>query len=523
MRLRHLSWGHPGKTSARKGHTGLDAAGAERPNHVPPLAARDEATYLLNIGAEIEHALMVQYLYAAYSLEPKRFSGERAEIVSRWRQTILEIAREEMGHLATVQNLLRLIGEPLTLDRSEFPFATSLYPFEFRLEPLSVGSLAKYVVAEMPPGLNDPEIRRIRRLAKAGNVGMPVNRVGSLYAQVGRLFEKISDEDLGKDSLGFQARGSEWGLGYKHILILNAGNRAEARAAIDAIAEQGEGVLTAPKSCNDMPADSHFARFLKIFREFPKGGQWRPAVQTPIHPNLCEPGATNNWSKNMEAGRITHEETRLWAQLSNRRYRMLLMFLSHALHLETPLDAGDKPTTRGLLLTWTFGEMYNLRSLAGFLIHMKLKEGQRDSDRRVAGLPFELPFSLQLPEREIDRWRLNRDLLQASMSLTAEIAKISAGLDGAGVFLRSMREADQAALAIALSLIDQNSPVSAVRSAKSKVARGVTQSRAAWTAEALAHRPAPNAPPTTRAARVLRNARYLERAGRRASSGRDPE
>lgn len=43
----------------------VEAAG---PMHDPPLAPRDEAVFLLTAAAEIEHALMVQYLYAAYSV-----------------------------------------------------------------------------------------------------------------------------------------------------------------------------------------------------------------------------------------------------------------------------------------------------------------------------------------------------------------------------------------------------------------------------------------------------------------------
>ena len=35
----------------------------------PPLEPRDEAVFLLQVAAEVEHALMAQYLYAAYSLD----------------------------------------------------------------------------------------------------------------------------------------------------------------------------------------------------------------------------------------------------------------------------------------------------------------------------------------------------------------------------------------------------------------------------------------------------------------------
>jgi len=54
-----------------------------------------------------------------------------------WQHAILDIAREEMGHLITVQNLLRVIGGPLTFEREDYPFRSELYPYPFQLEPLS--------------------------------------------------------------------------------------------------------------------------------------------------------------------------------------------------------------------------------------------------------------------------------------------------------------------------------------------------------------------------------------------------
>src|SRR5438045_480047 len=123
----------------------------EHPAHDPPLSLHDEAVFLLHVAAEVEHALLVQYLYAAYSLKkPEEVPADKQGLVRGWKKTLLGIAREEMGHLVTVQNLLRLIGGPLTFDREDYPFRSDLYPFHFRLEPVSKGSLAKYILAEMP-------------------------------------------------------------------------------------------------------------------------------------------------------------------------------------------------------------------------------------------------------------------------------------------------------------------------------------------------------------------------------------
>lgn len=95
-----------------------------------------------------------------------------------------------MGHLLTVQNLLRLIGGRPNLEREDFPFRKDLYPFHFTLEPVSAISLAKYVAAERPDDPNPPaDLQAIINLATQG-AGMPVNRVGVLYALLTAIFSR---------------------------------------------------------------------------------------------------------------------------------------------------------------------------------------------------------------------------------------------------------------------------------------------------------------------------------------------
>ncbi len=47
---------------------GAAAPPPEKPDFDVPAAPRESAIELLHIGAEVEHALMAQYLYAGYSL-----------------------------------------------------------------------------------------------------------------------------------------------------------------------------------------------------------------------------------------------------------------------------------------------------------------------------------------------------------------------------------------------------------------------------------------------------------------------
>jgi hypothetical protein len=62
------------------------------------LPARERAVYLLHIGAEVEHALMAQYLYAALSL-PKTLSAHTNALIGKLiaDRDQLEAAESKIG------------------------------------------------------------------------------------------------------------------------------------------------------------------------------------------------------------------------------------------------------------------------------------------------------------------------------------------------------------------------------------------------------------------------------------------
>jgi len=85
---------------------------------------REALYYMLCEAAELEHGIMCQYLYAAFSLkqsEAEGLSPEEAQAVQRWRKHISHIATQEMLHLSLVQNLLSAIGGAPHLSRPNFP------------------------------------------------------------------------------------------------------------------------------------------------------------------------------------------------------------------------------------------------------------------------------------------------------------------------------------------------------------------------------------------------------------------
>ena len=85
---------------------------------------REALIYMLCEAAELEHGIMCQYLFAAFSLKQSEEEGLAAgelEAVTRWRRTISHVATEEMLHLALVQNLLSAIGAAPHLARPNLP------------------------------------------------------------------------------------------------------------------------------------------------------------------------------------------------------------------------------------------------------------------------------------------------------------------------------------------------------------------------------------------------------------------
>ncbi len=165
-----------------------------------PLIAREfhdpyiELVRLLKEASEVEHALMLQYLYAAFSLKPKYAALRGTGIPNS--NDLLGIAVQEMQHLSLVNRLLVALGAAPSLMAQDFPYEPDIYPFEFTLEPLSRHSLAKYIYAEAPTGAlpASPELAREIDLALGRDVRP--NHVGSLYDTILSRLAEVENEYL---------------------------------------------------------------------------------------------------------------------------------------------------------------------------------------------------------------------------------------------------------------------------------------------------------------------------------------
>jgi len=459
----------------------------------PDMSWRDHLIMLLTSGAEVEHALMVQYLYAAYSINGDQADKERRALVEGWRASILSVAREEMGHLLTVQNLLVLLGAPISFDREMMPWDHEFYPFPFSLEPLSLETLQCFIYAEMPrlaeikhnevyretprllamaPGKRrekaapssigpDQEWECVQEVTReltkrfgADKIKADLHQVGELYHQIIDLISdphRIPDSAFNEASYDMQADWDDWGRGYKpqpraltpdgdvdesagprereaspdfpssmahrhaHVQVARAATRADAVKVLRALSAHGE----APHLQHDETGEpSHFERFVQIYEEYKalqkSDPSWKATYDVPRNPttrkdfaNLKKPGETSYIPAHPKSDSAAH----LMAQLFNQRYRLLLNYLAHSFQLgrSQPLR---EPGQRGMVMHRAFGEMYNLKTIAGLLVRLPLHDPKKPGAH--AAPPFELPYTLELPQAEIDIWRQHQDLLEAS-------------------------------------------------------------------------------------------------------------
>lgn len=113
--------------------------------------------------APVEHGLMVEYLYAFYSVNPDAFPNDPAARgrVRSAADTVLSVAIDEMRHFRWVNEMLLTLGEPHELSRFvNLPDADHDGRFlehTFSLKALSPARLDWFVMVEAPSDVIDVE------------------------------------------------------------------------------------------------------------------------------------------------------------------------------------------------------------------------------------------------------------------------------------------------------------------------------------------------------------------------------
>ncbi len=268
---------------------------------------RIELIRLLREASEVEHALMIQYLYCAFSVKPVY-----QDVVGYGdpnTNDILGVAVEEMQHLAAVNRLLVALGAAPNLERQDFPYEPDIYPFEFNLEPLSVKTAAKHMYTEAPPGAFD------RTKATSGAARAFLDRTDATIGprnrpnQIGSFYRVVIDT-------------------LKEVVALpDEASRKLAPwvPALEEIMREGE--------------EGHFVLFKDVFMGTHKGFNGHPDVWSlptsnpayPAWPLAVTPSAYVGHPRQIE------DPTALsLAWLSNLHYWLALSFLAYSYRYEVP-------------------------------------------------------------------------------------------------------------------------------------------------------------------------------------------
>ena len=237
--------------------------------------SREELVYLLGQACELEHGLLCEYLYAQFSLKRDVDEGVTPDQLARiraWEQTIIDVTKQEMLHLALATNILTAIGAAPHFDRPNFPILCGWYPsdVEIALLPFGERALRHFMFLERPEGmrLEDAEgfsVRdAIQPLRDDTNLTAGLEEwhtVGHLYrgieAGLARLAERHGEADVFVGPREAQATTEvfEW----QELTAVT--DVASAALAIEVIVEQGEGAR------GDW-VNSHFGKFVGILEDY---------------------------------------------------------------------------------------------------------------------------------------------------------------------------------------------------------------------------------------------------------------
>lgn len=261
-----------------------------------PITDRDGLCKALKDAADLEHQLMVQYLYAGFSLKrdpDDECSKAEYEHVRRWSSTLFMIARQEMEHLSFVNEMLTAVGEPPHFARKNIgkeglqsPYFSSTtlaleagpgdpQPISLRyaFERFERSSVERFVCGESPPYADlpphvdpswcftcgdylqeaeEPAPLLPARLGDGGHVA--AGNVQELYEAIKHAFQTLPGIIVPNPS------EVEIPVEY-NVFVFPVVDRASAVSAVDLILKQGEGLG------DPWNLDSHFRRFMEIHAE----------------------------------------------------------------------------------------------------------------------------------------------------------------------------------------------------------------------------------------------------------------
>jgi hypothetical protein len=385
---------------------------------------REALIYMLCEAAELEHGIMCQYLFAAFSLKQRENEGVTAdelEAVTRWRRTIAHVATEEMLHLALVQNVLAAIGAAPHLTRPNLPAPARHYPaaVNLTLVPFGEPALQHFMFLERPEGMAlqgatgiDAPVHEAKPLIADGDiVPQPQDfaTIGHLYRSIeqglAHLAEKFGERHLFVGPPRAQATSTD----FRWPELVAVTDLASAQRALDTILEQGEGARGHWES-------AHFGQFVAILDDYRGMLAANPAFD-PVRPVMYAP--VRRGERDDSVPLIGDRVTARCSDLFNVGYEILLQILERYFAHTEETDA-QLATLANAAITLMVGV---LRPLGDLITTLPVGP---EHPGRTAGPSFELFYEDDdlLPHRE-SAWILLEERVRDASSFCAAIAKSS--------------------------------------------------------------------------------------------------
>jgi hypothetical protein len=370
-----------------------------------PIQDKAQLIAYLQEASEIEQQLMIQYLYAAFSMKKRpdaTCNDAQFEFVRRWTSTVLMVGRQEMEHLALVNGLLTALGAEPYFDRENIPLQSRYFqhsnlaarstgnavqpcdiPFVF--ERFNLATIGRFVCMESPGydvlvksgdpipwwcfgtaehpcgGPRNYRLARTRLLAAAQNASSAEFFPGTIQ----KLYDDI---ELGLNQLSrrenlFTGNPSrqvfvpvEYQINIFPITDLNS-----ALTALHLIVEEGEGIDAPPLY------PSHFRRFLdvhaELVAELARDPSFEPSMPVPLNP---------------AADRITDPFARRLFDLFNYSYTTLVLLLTSLYKNYVPTTNQSYPYLSAALQETAFGPVMTmlLRPIAEVMAYTRSGDGE---------------------------------------------------------------------------------------------------------------------------------------------------
>ncbi|MBC7909306.1 MAG: hypothetical protein H7Y30_02330 [Pyrinomonadaceae bacterium] len=329
------------------------------------LTTREDLINTLHLAAELEHNLMCQYLFAAYTMKRSTDEGlseVQLEKTRGWGGLMTLVARQEMEHMGLVLNLLSAIGGTPNFQRPNFPQRKEVYGklgIKSELTRFSKDTIKRFQEFEAPHPAPGPDFCKTRGIASrediraqllapqvfthsaaqasgaTGGRQVLLSEIGftsvqDLYMSLAWGFiivtERIGEKNLFIGDFNAEMWGgpgtpygegsmddlSQYGLDLIQVCDLHS-----AIEAIVEIVEQGEGVLAPPEYLEH----THYCIFTTMLSQMGGFDAARPVVRNPLtsmHPDITAPDEVNL---------ITRPETREIAILFNHAYELMLLMM----------------------------------------------------------------------------------------------------------------------------------------------------------------------------------------------------